>query len=78
MEMPISHRLYTKVVRLVDGELTIVVGNEPGTALPHTGGQGGAPYRAVGLVMMALAGMAGLGMSRRRRYSRKRGGDARA
>ena len=43
MEMPISHSLYTTVERLVDGELNIVVGNEPGTPLPHTGGQGSAP-----------------------------------
>ena len=54
------------LVRLVDGELTIVVGNEPGAALPNTGGPGTTLFYMIGLMLTALAG-AGLVMKKRRR-----------
>jgi len=46
----------TPVIRVMDGEQTIVVGNEPGKPLPHTGGSGTQPFTLVGTLLVALAG----------------------
>ena len=54
------------LVRLVDGELTIVVGNEPGAALPNTGGPGTNLIYLIGLMLTVFAG-AGLVMKKRRK-----------
>ncbi len=48
-------------VRLVDGELTILIGNQQGAALPSTGGFGTVMYYLLGVMLIGLAG-AGLVM----------------
>lgn len=45
------------LLRLVDGELTIVFGNTPGAALPHTGGPGTVMFTILGTVLLAFAGI---------------------
>jgi len=44
------------LLKLVDGELTIFVGNTPGTQLPQTGGIGTTLFTAIGGLMTATAG----------------------
>ena len=44
------------LLRLVDGELTIIVGNTPGAALPNTGGIGTGFFTALGAVLNGTAG----------------------
>ena len=46
----------TDMLRVVDGEATIVVGNESGAALPHTGGHGTTVFAILGTLLVALAG----------------------
>ena len=45
------------LVRLVDNEFTVIVGNTPGVALPHTGGPGARLYTIIGAVLIAGAGL---------------------
>lgn len=45
------------LAKLVDGELTIIVGNEPGASLPSTGGHGTAIFTVLGLMLTAGAGL---------------------
>ena len=45
------------MVRLVDGELTIIVGNYPGPALPHTGGPGTRLFTILGSILITGAGL---------------------
>ena len=52
------------LLRLEDNKLTIVVGNTPGAALPHTGGSGMMLYYLMGLMLIAMAGI-GIVMKRR-------------
>ncbi len=54
------------LVRMIDGELTFVIGNTPGATLPNTGGPGTNLIYLFGFLMTGLAG-AGLVMKRRRR-----------
>ena len=54
------------LLRLVDGELTIIVGNPPGVALPNAGGPGTTLFTSLGAMLIALAG-AGLVWMRKRR-----------
>ena len=42
---------------LVDGELTIVVGNEPGASLPSTGGPGSRIFTMLGTILALGAGL---------------------
>ena len=44
------------LLKLVDGELTILVGNTPGVQLPQTGGRGTALFTVLGGIMTATAG----------------------
>ena len=45
------------LLRLVDGELTIVVGNTPGVELPHTGGPGTRLFTILGSILILGAGV---------------------
>jgi LPXTG-motif cell wall-anchored protein len=45
------------LVKLVDGELTIIVGNEPGAALPNTGGPGTRLFTIFGSFLILGAGV---------------------
>ena len=54
------------LLQVVEGELTIMVGNTPGVALPNTGGPGTGLIYLIGLMLTAFAG-AGLVMKKRRR-----------
>lgn len=58
-------------VRLVDGELTIIVGNTPGAVLPSTGGPGTKALYLLGILLLAAAGT---GLVMRKRQN-ERGGD---
>ena len=51
---------------LIDNDLTIIIGNTPGVALPSTGGPGTRLYYLLGIMLTAFAG-AGLVMRKRRR-----------
>ena len=44
------------LLRLVDGQLTIVVGNIPGAALPNTGGPGTTLIYLIGTMLAGIAG----------------------
>ena len=52
------------LLRLVDGELTIIVGNTPGAALPNTGGPGTRLFTILGSILVMFAGAM---LARRRR-----------
>ena len=45
------------LVKLANGQMTINVGNEPGTPLPHTGGPGTKVFTILGLVLIAGTGL---------------------
>ena len=45
------------MVRLEDGKLILIVGNEPGTALPHTGGPGSEWFRLTGIILVLVCGL---------------------
>ena len=56
------------LVKLINGQLTIVIGNTPGAALPNTGGPGTLLYTLSGiLLMLGAALMYGFRMRRRER-----------
>ena len=45
------------LVRMIDGELTFVIGNTPGPALPSAGGPGTRAFTILGSILILGAGV---------------------